>query len=44
MSNCFRHEANITTSDIDLDIVAESFPVVLSGDKFLRFLDAEVAC
>ena len=34
----------MTVFDIDLDVMAESFLVVFSGDNFLHFFDTEVAC
>ena len=44
MFDYFRRKANVTAFDIDLDVVAEGFLVVLPSDEFSRFLDAEITC
>ena len=43
ISDCYRHYANITDFDIDLDVMSEDFPVEYPDDKFSHFPDTKVA-
>ena len=43
MSNYFKYYINIIASDIDLNIIADSFLVLLLCNNFLRFFNIKIA-